>query len=86
MPLALADDKVDTWLDLSIESPLDKDLLLDLKEFTVRPMDRAAEDPSRHRSRGRGGLRQVRVRLRKVTAKQMRRAGLPAASSWAPIW
>ena len=24
-----------------IESPLDKDLLLDLKEFTVRPMDRA---------------------------------------------
>ena len=24
-----------------IELPLDKDLLLDLKEFTVRPMDRA---------------------------------------------
>jgi putative SOS response-associated peptidase YedK len=41
MPLALADDKVDTWLDLSIESPLDEKLLLDLKEFTVRPMDRA---------------------------------------------
>jgi putative SOS response-associated peptidase YedK len=41
MPLALADDKVDAWLDLSIESPLEKDLLLDLKEFTVRPMDRA---------------------------------------------
>jgi putative SOS response-associated peptidase YedK len=41
MPLALSDDKVDAWLDLSIESPLDKDLLLDLKEFTVRPMDRA---------------------------------------------
>ena len=41
MPLALADDKVDAWLDLSIKSPLAKDLLLDLKEFTVRPMDRA---------------------------------------------
>jgi hypothetical protein len=24
-----------------LKSPLDKDLLLDLKEFTVRPMDRA---------------------------------------------
>ena len=24
-----------------MRSPLDKDLLLDLKEFTVRPMDRA---------------------------------------------
>ena len=41
MPLALADDNVDAWLDLSIESPLAKDLLLDLKAFTVRPMDRA---------------------------------------------
>jgi putative SOS response-associated peptidase YedK len=41
MPLALADDKVDVWLDLSIESPLDQNLLLDLNEFTVRPMDRA---------------------------------------------
>ena len=41
MPLALAEDKVDAWLDLSIESQLDENLLLDLKEFTVRPMDRA---------------------------------------------
>jgi putative SOS response-associated peptidase YedK len=41
MPLALAEDNVDAWLDLSIESPLAKHLLLDLKEFTVRPMDRA---------------------------------------------
>jgi putative SOS response-associated peptidase YedK len=41
MPLALADDKVDAWLDLANESPLDQDLLLDLNEFTVRPMDRA---------------------------------------------
>jgi putative SOS response-associated peptidase YedK len=41
MPLALADDKVALWLDLSQESPLGESLLLDLKEFTVRPMDRA---------------------------------------------
>jgi putative SOS response-associated peptidase YedK len=41
MPLALVDDKVDAWLDLANESPLDQDLLLDLNEFTVRPMDRA---------------------------------------------
>ena len=41
MPLSLADDKVDAWLDLANESPLGGDLLLDLKEFTVRPMDRA---------------------------------------------
>ena len=41
MPLALADDKVALWLDLSQESPLDQNLLLDLTEFTVRPMDRA---------------------------------------------
>jgi putative SOS response-associated peptidase YedK len=41
MPLALADDKVETWLDLSNESPLDGNLLLYLDEFTVRPMDRA---------------------------------------------
>jgi putative SOS response-associated peptidase YedK len=41
MPLSLADDKVDVWLDLANESPLGGDLLLDLKEFTVRPMDRA---------------------------------------------
>jgi putative SOS response-associated peptidase YedK len=41
MPLPLTDDKVDAWLDLSIESPLDENLLLDLKEFSVRPMDRA---------------------------------------------
>ena len=41
MPLALADDKVATWLDLANETPLEENLLLDLAEFTVRPMDRA---------------------------------------------
>ena len=41
MPLALADDKVALWLDLSQELPPDQNLLLDLTEFTVRPMDRA---------------------------------------------
>jgi putative SOS response-associated peptidase YedK len=41
MPLALADDKVVAWLDLSNEGPLTDNLLLDLAEFTVRPMDRA---------------------------------------------
>jgi putative SOS response-associated peptidase YedK len=41
MPLALADDKAASWLDLSEESPLSDNLLLDLNEFTVRPMDRA---------------------------------------------
>jgi putative SOS response-associated peptidase YedK len=41
MPLALADDKVVLWFDLSRDSPLDENLLLDLNEFTVRPMDRA---------------------------------------------
>jgi putative SOS response-associated peptidase YedK len=41
MPLALADDKVASWLDLSEESPLSDNFLLDLNEFTVRPMDRA---------------------------------------------
>jgi putative SOS response-associated peptidase YedK len=41
MPLALADDKVARWLDLSNETPLGEELLLDLKEFVVRPMDRA---------------------------------------------
>ena len=40
MPLALADDKVALWLHLSKESP-PANLLLDLTEFTVRPMDRA---------------------------------------------
>jgi putative SOS response-associated peptidase YedK len=41
MPLALADDKMAAWLDLSNEAPLSGNLLLDLGEFTVRPMDRA---------------------------------------------
>lgn len=41
MPLALADDKVALWLDLSQESPLGANLLLDLNEFAVRPVDRA---------------------------------------------
>ena len=39
--MELADDKVADWLDLSQESPLGENLLLDLNEFTVRPMDRA---------------------------------------------
>ena len=38
MPLALADDKVASWLDLSQDSPLSDNLLL---EITVGPMDRA---------------------------------------------
>jgi putative SOS response-associated peptidase YedK len=41
MPLALADDKVAAWLDLSKQSLLSEKLLLDLNEFAVRPMDRA---------------------------------------------
>jgi putative SOS response-associated peptidase YedK len=41
MPLALAEDKVAAWLDLTNEAPLNEDLLLDLGEFSVRPMDRA---------------------------------------------
>ena len=52
MPLALA-QKVALWLDLSQKSPLDQTLLLDIKEFSVRPMnnenarqkDLAAIDP-----------------------------------------
>ena len=36
MPLALADDRVALWLDLSQESPPDQNLLLDLTEFAVR--------------------------------------------------
>jgi putative SOS response-associated peptidase YedK len=40
MPLALADDKVAAWLDLSNQAPDIYNLLLDLSEFTVRPMDR----------------------------------------------
>ncbi|GAC1347791.1 MAG: hypothetical protein NVSMB18_33950 [Acetobacteraceae bacterium] len=41
MPLALADDKVEAWLDLERADPLADDLLLDLQSFGVRPMDRA---------------------------------------------
>jgi putative SOS response-associated peptidase YedK len=41
MPLVLADHKVALWLDLAQSAPLAQDLLLDLQEFTVRPMDRA---------------------------------------------
>ena len=48
MPLALADDKIVSWLDLSNADPLRDDLLLDLKAFTVRPMDRAMNNP-RHK-------------------------------------
>jgi putative SOS response-associated peptidase YedK len=41
MPLALADDKVEVWLDLGRPDPLAEDLLLDLDAFTVGTMDRA---------------------------------------------
>ena len=41
MPLALADDKVTIWFDLAVTEPLQENLLLDLAEFAVRPMDRA---------------------------------------------
>jgi putative SOS response-associated peptidase YedK len=44
MPLALADDRIDAWLDLANPNPLQEDLLLDLKAFTVRPMDRAVNN------------------------------------------
>lgn len=40
MPVALADDMVAAWLDLSRPGPLDLPLLLDLDAFAVRPMDR----------------------------------------------
>jgi hypothetical protein len=36
MPLALADEKIEPWLDLSNEPPLDDNLQLALDEFTVR--------------------------------------------------
>jgi putative SOS response-associated peptidase YedK len=48
MPLALADDRIEAWLDLSNLDPLREDLLLDLKAFTVRPMDRAMNN-ARHK-------------------------------------
>ncbi|MGA8602354.1 MAG: SOS response-associated peptidase [Beijerinckiaceae bacterium] len=41
MPLALADERVADWLDLAQQDLLTHPLLLDLNEFTVRPMDRA---------------------------------------------
>lgn len=41
MPLALADDQIDTWLDLSQPIMPDATLLLPLDHFQVRPMDRA---------------------------------------------
>ncbi len=41
MPLALADDKVNLWLDLGCANPFVGTLLLDLGAFTVRPTDRA---------------------------------------------
>ena len=81
MPLALADDKVEAWLDLSNESPLDEKLLLDLNEFTVRPMDRAmnnvrqknlaAIDPEARRPEQASKL--VRRRLDEVDERSQRR-------------
>jgi putative SOS response-associated peptidase YedK len=41
MPLALAENKVLTWLDLAEDALLGQDLLLDLDAFAVRPMNRA---------------------------------------------
>ena len=41
MPLALADDNIALWLDLAQATPLEHELLLDLRAFTVRPMGRA---------------------------------------------
>jgi putative SOS response-associated peptidase YedK len=41
MPLALADDRVAEWLDLNQQDLLTRPLLVELNEFTVRPMDRA---------------------------------------------
>jgi putative SOS response-associated peptidase YedK len=44
MPLTLADDQIEPWLDLSNESPLDDNSLLALDEFTVCPMDVREKD------------------------------------------
>ena len=41
MPMALADDAIDAWLDLAAPAPLDAARLLDLDLFAVRPMNRA---------------------------------------------
>lgn len=41
MPVALADDQLDAWLDLAQLSPLDLPLSLDLDSFAVRPVNRA---------------------------------------------
>lgn len=41
MPLALADDRVAEWLDLNQQDLLTRRLLVELNEFTVRPMDGA---------------------------------------------
>jgi putative SOS response-associated peptidase YedK len=41
MPLALADGKVEAWLDLATSDPLQDSLLIDLQEFAVRPVNRA---------------------------------------------
>ena len=45
MPLALADGRIDAWLDLSQAVVPDASLLLPLDQFTVRPMDRAMNNP-----------------------------------------
>jgi putative SOS response-associated peptidase YedK len=41
MPLALAGDRVAEWLDLNQQDLLTRRLLVELNEFTVRPMDGA---------------------------------------------
>ena len=51
MPLALADERVADWLDLAQQDLLTHPLLLDLNEFTVRPMDRAMVMSGRRNSR-----------------------------------
>ena len=39
-----ADDEVARWLDLSNETPLGEELLLDLERIRRAPMDRAMDD------------------------------------------
>lgn len=41
MPVALADDAVNAWLDLTVPTPLNAIRPLGLDAFAVRPMNRA---------------------------------------------
>jgi putative SOS response-associated peptidase YedK len=53
MRLALADDGAAEWLDLNQQDLLTRPLLLDLGDFTVRPMDRAMNNVRQKNSRHR---------------------------------